>query len=585
VGDRCDIQVPMMNVVRSSLSMRRNIMKWFGMLIVASAALVLASKTEAKDAPFVVHEWGTFTSVQGSSGIPIKWDPFVEDDLPSFVYSRTQPIKDSAYAKDLLALQMLSGKSRVSGWYQRMETPVIYFHGEPSKEITVRVDFPSGQISEWYPQVAAFGPHPKVGSLLSAEPKSFVEWRNLDFEESGAVDLPREGKANHYYAAREVASRPIVSSVGLHSGYEPESEQMLFYRGVGDFSAPLRLRFKADDQLRLSNVGKDAIRHLHVLEVRQGMGRMTKVASLEPSADKEITFPGSTPRPLSQLADELEYSLVAGLQESGLYLDEAQAMVNTWKDSWFEEDGTRVLYVLSRKWTDKILPIAIDPVPDELTRVMVGRAEILRPSVEREMRRLFDLAKQPEHRSKAVDGIRQLHLGRFEEPALRRTVDLEHRALLKHNRLLGGALSKSLETEIASNQALQPDLQSLQGTWEGFLVGNEADGKISLTITDDSLHFHRDTNHWFETTFTLPSGTDPQQLHTTIKRSSSPDLFGKAVVSLFKIEEGTLILAGAGDTAEDLPKIFGSEGVMRHEFRKVQPQKKNTEQPVPNDLE
>ena len=59
--------------------------------------------------------------------------------------------------------------------------------------------------------------------------------------------------------------------------------------------------------------------------------------------------------------------------------------------------------------------------------------------------------------------------------------------------------------------------QRLQGTWEGVLVGQEKDGKITVTITDNSLHFHRDTNFWYETTFTLPAGTDPQQLHATIK--------------------------------------------------------------------
>src|SRR6185295_9569275 len=60
-------------------------------------------------------------------------------------------------------------------------------------------------------------------------------------------------------------------------------------------------------------------------------------------------------------------------------------------------------------------------------------------------------------------------------------------------------------------------LQPLQGKWEGVMVGQEKDGKITITITGNSLHFHRDTNFWFETTFTLPAGTDPKQLHATIK--------------------------------------------------------------------
>src|SRR5687768_17780487 len=43
--------------------------------------------------------------------------------------------------------------------------------------------------------------------------------------------------------------------------------------------------------------------------------------------------------------------------------------------SWFGEDGIRVLYVLPRKWTDQTLPLTIEPAPDEIARVMVGRSE------------------------------------------------------------------------------------------------------------------------------------------------------------------------------------------------------------------
>ena len=57
-------------------------------------------------------------------------------------------------------------------------------------------------------------------------------------------------------------------------------------------------------------------------------------------------------------------------------------MVNTWKDSWFAEDGVRVLYVLPRAWTDRTLPLKLDPAPRELVRVMVGRAEVLAPALE-----------------------------------------------------------------------------------------------------------------------------------------------------------------------------------------------------------
>lgn len=166
------------------------------------------------------------------------------------------------------------------------------------------------------------------------------------------------------------------------------------------------------------------------------------------------------------------------------------------------------------------------------------------------------------------------------------------------------------------NQPTNAELQLLQGTWEGVVVRdkgtsknpdfqetserkpNEIDmeflrtgvfgsphkshEKITITITGNSFHFHRDTNFWFETTITLPAGTDPQQLHATIKGnvpSQGSNAIGKVVVAIFKIEDGTLTLAARGDGAEDTPTSFEDEKVTRYELRKVQPQKKNTQPP------
>jgi|SRR5678815_152810 uncharacterized protein (TIGR03067 family) len=123
----------------------------------------------------------------------------------------------------------------------------------------------------------------------------------------------------------------------------------------------------------------------------------------------------------------------------------------------------------------------------------------------------------------------------------------------------------------------------LQGKWEGVMVGQEKGDKITITITGNSLHFHRDTNFWFETTFTLPAGTDPKQLHATIKDCADKDSIGKVVFAIFKIEDGTLTLAGirTPDSAPEPPVDFDSEETMsgRFELRKVQPQKKNTQPP------
>ncbi|MDB6034893.1 MAG: hypothetical protein JWM16_5231 [Verrucomicrobiales bacterium] len=130
----------------------------------------------------------------------------------------------------------------------------------------------------------------------------------------------------------------------------------------------------------------------------------------------------------------------------------------------------------------------------------------------------------------------------------------------------------------AANQPTNAELQLLQGTWQGFSLQRETgDGPITkgtniitVTVIGNSLHFHRDTNFWFDTTITLSAGTEPPQLRAAIKRGSSST--GQVVVVIFKLEDGTLTLATDNGSAEAL-KVF-EDAPNRYELRKVQPQKK-----------
>ena len=96
-------------------------------------------------------------------------------------------------------------------------------------------------------------------------------------------------------------------------------------------------------------------------------------------------------------------------------------MVKTWEDSWLDEPGVRVLYVLGSVWTDRTLPLQISPKPQELVRVMVGRAELITPKMEIALRDIInDYAKgDADAQERAVVRARALGLGRFQEPAAR----------------------------------------------------------------------------------------------------------------------------------------------------------------------
>ena len=122
----------------------------------------------------------------------------------------------------------------------------------------------------------------------------------------------------------------------------------------------------------------------------------------------------------------------------------------------------------------------------------------------------------------------------------------------------------------------------MQKTSGGPLVEDAGANNATITFTGNSLHFHRDTDFWFETTFTLPTGTDPQQLHATIKNCAEKESIGNVVVAIIKIEDGTLTLGLNQYDPEHSPGSFEPpksskehKAMTRYELRKVRPQKKN----------
>ena len=112
-------------------------------------------------------------------------------------------------------------------------------------------------------------------------------------------------------------------------------------------------------------------------------------------------------------------------------------------------------------------------------------------------------------------------------------------------------------------------------------MGEQSPDKITITITGDTFHFHRDSKFWFETTMALPAGTNPQQLRATIKGCApgQENSVGKVVVAIVKVENEILTLAARGDGGETAPTTFEiteDKGLTHYELRKVPPQKQKT---------
>ena len=356
-----------------------------------------AQKMLQGDNHLVVHEWGTFTSIAGKDGVALEWRPLNgSTDLPSFVHTIQEGDK---------GLRHPSLKADLAATV-RMETPVLYFYSGSEMDVSVKVDFPKGKITEWYPQARDVG--------------TSINWGRLKVMPGAAVNLPVDYKDSHYYPARETDAAP-VQVCGM-SGQPVQQEKFLFYRGVGTFDLPLSVKLEGEN-IVLKNLGKDEIAHLIIFENRGGRIGYQVVDA----------FNGETTRQrpaLDKNIDSLLYELKVMLVASGLYEKEAGAMIKTWRSSWFEE-GMRVFYILPRQVTDAVLPITIEPRPAELVRVLVGRAELITPEMEKAVQNQVSMLADPsrEVREGAMQNIRKY--GRFSEPILKRILENEQSDLIR----------------------------------------------------------------------------------------------------------------------------------------------------------
>jgi hypothetical protein len=310
-----------------------------------------------------VHEWGTFTSVAGESGEPQPWTPLAgPSDLPCFVYHL-----GNKCVKCLLLPQSQPVRPQpvVTASTVRMETPVLYFYAPKRMALSVRVDFPQGWITEWYPQSSRVTPDIQLGdaSHLPTLGQGHIEWNNVEVSPGMQASVPTGQGASHYYAARNTDSDPIL--VG------GQAEKLIFYRGIADFAVPLSAKVLDERRVELRNTARGTLPLVILFENRGGKTGYRTVREFHGSS--EIEMPQLTAGP-----EALKGDLANALVDMGLYPKEAAAMLETWRDSWFEE-GLRVFYLMPRRSIDDVLPLAVTPRPAATERVFVGRVEMLSP--------------------------------------------------------------------------------------------------------------------------------------------------------------------------------------------------------------
>lgn len=423
--------------------------KHIGSLLFGMVALGTVGFMEwPRDQGLVVHEWGTFTSLQGSDGVPLQWNPLETSQLPKFVYN-WQRAGLGRYPTGMLSL----GLKNVLVTLQRMETPVIYFYADRDQTVDLTVHFPQGGITEWYPQAPQIGPSsvppgPIITRLdsglhdcgvspsftlasvfdVKGVKESLIHWPDLRILPAAghpeiAKLLPADDSGSHYFSARATDSAYVQVASFSPTNSQPEYEKFLFYRGVGNFTAPLRVEMQSEGAITVSNSGTETLSHLFILGIKGDAGKLVCVDELKTGERKDSTFDlNQQCLPLATVRKQIREKMSRALVAEGLYPREAAAMVNTWQDSWFAEEGVRVLYLLPRAWTDQILPMKLAPNPKQLVRVMVGRAELITPGTEKKL--TLELTQAEQGRPEAErDLLATLNtLGRFAQPVFNRAL-------------------------------------------------------------------------------------------------------------------------------------------------------------------
>jgi len=343
-----------------------------------------AARQGTSNPSLTAHEWGTFTSIAGRSGQAVEWLPQNgSTDLPRFVkYFRTAGFKVG-----------LRGTIR-------METPVLYFYSPTETTVSVKVGFSKGVITEWYPQASHIEPNPNSvlsnDALYNRHADGSIAWDSVTVSPGLAASFPRDNNGSRYFAARETSSAPL--SVRTREG--TQQEKFLFYRGVSVFGVPVAAQSSPDGKVLVRNLSSDEIPSVILFERRgDKMGyRLGGAVQTDATLD---------PPELTSTMESMNRDLQDVLTAQGLYVDEARAMVETWRQSWFEE-GSRLLYIVPRHFVDKVLPLSINPAPGQVVRVFVGRLELITPATERAV----------ENALAARDLPTIMRYGRFLEPIM-----------------------------------------------------------------------------------------------------------------------------------------------------------------------
>jgi hypothetical protein len=351
----------------------------------------------------LVHEWGTFTSLQNEAGQAIGGINTDDEPVPDFVHRITDSLLIAP--TDVPPIFSKSAPSCHPDVTLRLETPVLYFHLPPRQGrlqgVRVTARFRGGWLSEFYPSAEVESPgittNSRVFGHLRSDTVGTLVWNDLEVggDQAGPVT------SQHVWTAPRAVQAEAVRTAG------GETEKFLFYRGVAHIDAPLAVvqdahasqlilrsrlpsKLPGDAPLPVRGAwlvdikanGAVAFRPVPPLALTGGHAEVARVSShFGPGDYNEANV------------ERLRASLHQGLVAEGLFDDEAHALLDTWKASYFKSAGMRLFFLVPRAWTDLYLPLTVS-AESKITRVMVGRIELVTPQQRSYLREIEQISAE-----------------------------------------------------------------------------------------------------------------------------------------------------------------------------------------------
>ena len=357
---------------------------------------VCVARGDNSKAPLIVHEWGTFTSLQDEQGNAIGGINTDDEPVPAFVHrlgfrliapQRMASVDGAPVANSRMKIAPVTHCD--PDVLARLETPVIYFYPPADwkpQPVNVHVAYPGGWLSEFYPDAVSKAPgflnNWNTVGHLDKNAIGELSWTGLVL---GGQGTGPQTDSKVWLAPRDVKSTQVTAAGG-------ESEKFLFYRGVANVEAPVRVSRNTGGDLEIRDrnsnqqptAGPEATRisAAWLVDVRaDGVCAVRSLGAMEPREGVRATMPGAFTQGeylagnLARLRGEMRVALI----DQGLYADEADALLNTWQVSYFRSPGLRFFYMCPRAQIDSALPLEVS-VRSRVSRVTIGRIEIVTPA-------------------------------------------------------------------------------------------------------------------------------------------------------------------------------------------------------------